>query len=165
MDKKCVIFDAMGVIFTVGDDTNDLLVPFIRQYNRDITIEEINKYYMSASKGEITSKEFWENVGLNIEYSGKNIEKEYLDTCLTLDKEFIEIAKSLKKEYNIAILSNDVKEWSEYLRVKHRLNDIVDYSIISGEVGIRKADKKIYEIALNKIGIEASIRIRASLEI
>lgn len=156
MNKKCVIFDAMGVIFTVGDDTNDLLVPFIKKYNKYITTEEINEYYMAVSKGEISSKNFWEKNGLNIEHNGKNIEKEYLDTCLTLDMEFIEIAQVLKKEYIIAILSNDVKEWSEYLQIKHGLNEIVDYSIISGEVGVRKANKKIYKIALDKIGIHAS---------
>lgn len=156
MKKKCVIFDAMGVIFTIGDDTNDLLVPFIKNYNQDITREEVNQYYMEASKGEISSKDFWKSVGLKIEFNGKNIEKEYLDTCLTLDEKFIEIARNLKKEYIIAILSNDVREWSEYLRIKHGLNEVVDYSIISGDVGVRKADEKIYKIALDKIGVEAT---------
>jgi len=31
MSTKWVILDVMGVIFEVGDDTNDLLVPGIRQ--------------------------------------------------------------------------------------------------------------------------------------
>jgi len=38
---RWIIFDAMGVIFEVGDDTNELLVPFVQERNREITREAI----------------------------------------------------------------------------------------------------------------------------
>jgi len=41
----------------------------------------------------------------------EQIEREYLDTCLTLDGEFISIAEELGAEYDLAVLSIDVKEW------------------------------------------------------
>lgn len=34
--KKWIVFDAMGVIFKVGDDTNELLVPYIKKLNKGI---------------------------------------------------------------------------------------------------------------------------------
>ena len=43
--KKWVVFDAMGVIFEVGDDTNDLLVPFVQEHHR-ISKERINELYI-----------------------------------------------------------------------------------------------------------------------
>jgi len=49
MSTKWVILDVMGVIFEVGDDTNDLLVPYIQKMNDMISAEKINKMYLKAS--------------------------------------------------------------------------------------------------------------------
>ena len=115
MSTKWIIFDAMGVIFEVGDDTNDLLVPYIQKRNDLISAEIINEMYLKASLGEISSFDFWKELGFYSEYP--EIEREYLDTCLTIDPDFIETARTLLKKYYLAILSNDVKEWSTYLDI------------------------------------------------
>lgn len=141
--KKRIFFDVMGVIFTVGDDTNDLLVPFITARNKTITRAEICKEYMRASLGGITSKAFWERVGLGADYP--EIELAYLDTCLALDDECIETLNILSKNYELGIISNDVSEWSAYLRDKFSLNRYFKTVIISGDVKQRKPDKHIFE--------------------
>jgi len=46
-----IVFDAMGVIFEVGYDTNDLLVPFIRQRRPQMEIPYIQSVYHKASLG------------------------------------------------------------------------------------------------------------------
>jgi len=43
MSTKWVILDVMGVIFEVGDDTNDLLVPYIQKMDKMISAEKINE--------------------------------------------------------------------------------------------------------------------------
>lgn len=43
--QKRIFFDVMGVLFTVGDDTNDLLVPFVTARNKTITRAEICEEY------------------------------------------------------------------------------------------------------------------------
>ena len=149
MSTKWIIFDAMGVIFEVGDDTNDLLVPYIQKRNDLISAEIINEMYLKASLGEISSFDFWKELGFYSEYP--EIEREYLDTCLTIDPDFIETARTLLKKYYLAILSNDVKEWSTYLRVKFDLNSLFKIIIISGEVGYRKPDERIYNVLLDRI--------------
>lgn len=155
MDEKWIIFDAMGVIFTVGDDTNNLLVPFVQKINSSISKERINKLYIQASLGEISSNEFWRKIGACGEEKIKMIQKEYLDTCLTIDKDFIYVAKRLQTKYNLAILSNDVGEWSSYLRKKFGIDDVVKLSIISSDVKCRKPEIEIYKTALNLIGTKA----------
>lgn len=153
--KKWIIFDAMGVIFKVGDDTNDLLVPFVQERNKIITQEEINKVYMDASLGKITSGEFWKKMNIPESEKEKDPCIEYLDSCLTLDENFIEVAKELKDNYNLAILSNDVGEWSAYLRKKYKIDEIVEFSVISGDVKCRKPNVEIYQIAIKQTGVEA----------
>lgn len=152
MNRKWVIFDVMGVIFKVGDDTNDLLVPFVWRYNKSITREEINDEYIKASSGVMTSVEFWKKMRAVAEGEEERICEEYLDTCLTVDEKFISIAKVLKEKYNLAILSNDVSEWSEYLRKKYDIDSVVTLSVISGDVKVRKPNKEIYDIILEQTG-------------
>ncbi len=149
MSTEWIIFDAMGVIFEVGDDINYLLVPYIQKRYDTVPAGKINEMYLKASLGEISSFDFWKELGFCSEYP--EIEREYLDTCLTIDPDFIEIARTLAKNYHLAILSNDVKEWSNYLRTKFDLNNLFKIIIISGEVGYRKPDKRIYNILLDRI--------------
>lgn len=149
--RKVIVFDVMGVIFEVGDDTNELLVPYIQGRNPAISKELINDIYLEASFGKISSKDLWEKLGFREDY--QRIEKEYLDSCLVFDKEFLNAAEELKIKYDLAIISNDIKEWGEYLREKHNLNRLFSEIIISGEVGLRKPDKRIYELLLSKLKV------------
>jgi len=152
--KKWVIFDVMGVIFEVGDDTNDLLIPYIKKLDNNISSEQINDLYIDASLGKITSYNFWERLGFKSDYP--QVEINYLDQYLTFDKDFLVIAEELKKEFNLALLSNDVSEWSSYLRKKYDLNKYLKEIVISGDVGYRKPSEEIYNLTLKRIGCNAN---------
>ena len=148
--KKWVFFDVMGVVFVVGDDTNDLLVPFVRERNPSISIEKINEAYMEASVGNLSSLEFWSLMGFEIcEYP--KIQMEYLDSKLRLDEHVPKVFEELQQNYNIGLLSNDLSEWSKYLRIKYDLDKFLKCSIISGDVKCRKPQKRIYEIMLKQV--------------
>jgi putative hydrolase of the HAD superfamily len=151
MDVRWLIFDAMGVIYPVGDDTNDLLVPFVRARNPAMASAEINALYMEAILGHIRSEVFWQRCRIP-EPRPDDLEFEYLDSCFEIDSSFIAAAKTLKSRgYGLAMLSNDVSEWSAFLRNKFALNDLLDASFISGDIGIRKPDKRIYRYALDRL--------------
>ena len=137
---KWIIFDAMGVIFTEGDDVYKHLVPFIQE-RRIISKEEIYIEYRRASLGEINSKTFWKYVGLGSEYP--QIEKEYLDSRSDLDTGFVQVARSLSKKYGLGLLSNDIGKWSAYMRNKFSIN-FFDVVVISGDVYCRKPDPQIF---------------------
>lgn len=152
--KKWVFFDVMGVVFIVGDDTNDLLVPFIRKKNPQISIEKINKAYLEASLGNISSLKFWSLMELG-EADYSVVETEYLDSKLKMDEYIPKVFRELSRYYNIGLLSNDLSEWSIYLRKKYKLDKYLQCSIISGDVKCRKPQKQIYEIALKKANCSA----------
>ena len=149
---RWIVFDAMGVVFTVADDTNDLLVPFIWERNAGISREAVNEIYVRASLGEITSREFWEEVGLGRDYP--EVERAYLDGCVTVDPEFLPVARRLSGRYSIGLLSNDVSEWSAYMRAKLGL-DFLGAVTISGDARVRKPDAGIYERFLRDAGARA----------
>lgn len=147
--KKWIFFDVMGVVFTAGDDTNDLLVPFVRAINPQISVERINDLYLDASIGSISSLKFWSQMEF-CNHDCSEIEHKYLDSKLTLDEYIPKIFQELSQYYNLGLLSNDLSEWSRYLRVKFDLDKYLQCSIISADVKCRKPQKQIYEIALRQ---------------
>jgi len=142
----------MGVIFTAGDDVSELLIPYIRSKYPGIKKDDIRRRYLSASLGKITARDFWAGLGVP-EGEINSIQSAYLDNCFTFDEGFVACVKALKTRYIIALLSNDVAEWSAYLRGRYRINEHIDYAFISGEMGLRKPDPKIYERALDMMGV------------
>ena len=150
---KWIVFDAMGVIFEEGDDIINGLVPFLHRHGHGhLDPEAVHAAYRRASLGQISPREFWESQGLIGEYPA--IENEYLDTCLQLDPLFGETAERLRSRYSLAVLSNDIPEWSVYLRRRHGLDRFFENAVISGEVGIRKPAPEIYRILLDRLQAE-----------
>ena len=146
---KNVLFDAMGVLFTVGDDTNQLIIPFVRHKNPAADPDEVRKLLRRASLGEISSQSFWEAVGLGGEFP--YIETEYLFTQQHINREIYTVLPRLLEKYHLSILSNDVAEWSEILQQKYRLKSFFSPNVISGSVGLRKPDPAIYRLALTQL--------------
>lgn len=62
----------------------------------------------------------------------------------------LEIARSAG--YKTAMLSNS---WGEGLYPRERIDHLFDVMVISGEIGMRKPDPKIFEITLERLGIAA----------
>ena len=147
--RKWLALDAMGVVFEVSDDVRDLLVPFLRDQRCSASFEKIKELYMWASCGRISSASFWAEMGLRSEYP--DVEKHYLDSCLTIDPGFKDVSAQLAKKHRMALLSNDVKEWSDHLRKRFGLGRLFDAVVVSGDVGHRKPDPKIYQILLDRI--------------
>ncbi len=153
-NMEWIIFDAMGVIFEIGDDLNELLVPFVQKRCSGISREEIDRYYTSATLGEITAEHFWEKVGLGDNYPA--IETEYLASCPVIDPLFMSTIEQLKRKFKFGLLSNDLSTWSKYLRRSFDLDDLFDVVIISADVGLRKPDSKIYSLLLDQLPVPAS---------
>ena len=154
MSLKYIVFDVMGVIFEDSDDTRDLLVRYGRERNDAMTQQGIVDLYIETSLGRIPSHDFWKQCGLGAGYP--DVERDYLDSCLKLDPDFAGVAGQLSEKYTLALLSNDVAEWNRYLRDKYDLNRLLDFTVISGDVGCRKPDPNIYRIMLEKAGCAAT---------
>jgi len=155
--QKWVIMDAMGVIFKVGDDTKELLVPYIKRLNPEIKSKTIVDLYLKASLGGITSRMFWKRTGLGNLYP--KVEINYLNEYLKVNPQTIKLAKRLKKRYKLAILSNDIKEWSVFLCKKFGLIKLFNRAVISGEARARKPALKIFNILQKRLKIKPGMAV------
>ena len=152
---KFIIFDVMGVVFTVGDDVEGLLIPYIQSLNPEISAQKVKDAYHQTSLGRMSSRELWELMGFE-QNDILCIERDYLENAFTLDDGFLACAKALKSKYGLALLSNDISEWSKYLRNFYDIEPLINAAFISGDLGVRKPDSQIYQIALDTLGVQPS---------
>jgi len=149
--KTTILFDMYGVIL---EESKGNFIPYTFQHFGKEEHERLlrqfkqEQLFTKAGNGEITSNTFLTMLGYdNPEYHMKN----YIENYLTLDNAFIPFAEKYHTQYEFVLLSNDVSEWSSYITDYYRLNQYFKDKIVSGDVKCRKPDKKIYELALEKI--------------
>ncbi len=148
---KVLVLDAMGVIYSVGDDVKDLLYPFIIEEGGTNDFAIVQKYYHLESLGQISALQFWDAVRVN-----PQLEDEYLQR-IELTDGLLDFLKNVKSRgVEIWCLSNDLSEWSKKLRIRFGLNKYLCGSVISGDVGIRKPDPKIYKKLLEQLNVKAN---------
>ncbi|MDD5398807.1 MAG: HAD-IA family hydrolase [Dehalococcoidia bacterium] len=151
---KTVALDAMGVIYPVGDDGDDvknLLIPFIKEKGGSEDIENIERLYLQASLGKLPAFQFWQKVGLNPKLEDEYLKRFSLAPGLI---GFLEAANSRKVA--VWCLSNDISEWSRKLRENFALNKYMRGFIISGDIKARKPDIAIFKYLLKLTGGEAA---------
>lgn len=142
---KTVVLDAMGVIYSVGDDVGELLCPFIAEKGGLRDGERVHTLYRAASLGQLSSKEFWLAVSVDPE-----LEEEYLARHRLTDG-LLNLLQTLHlRGYPIWCLSNDVSEWSLKLRDRFGLAEFIRGFLISSDVGVRKPDRTIFAHLLQK---------------
>jgi len=151
---KVIIFDVGGVYL------DGSFVNFVNKVNK---VLNINKNFhtnqevivdIRLAKGEIPIKEFFKK------YFKKKINRKQMRKIIKiwtntwkLSTEMKKLVKKLKKNYRLAILSNsdslnsqnyEKKGWYKYF----------DVLILSHKLGVRKPQKKIYDIAIKKLNVK-----------
>lgn len=146
---KAIVLDMYGVIVK---QTGDDFVPYVQQTFPDLKPEEIYDPWFKADIGELTSLEVWSQIGFQGDL--EKIEKEYLDT-IELSDGFLDFIKVARKQFKLAIISNDSSRWSKYLREKFNLNQYFDVISISGDLRMQKPDKRIFQLTIKKLAVRA----------
>ena len=145
---RIIVLDAMGVIFSVGNDDRDLLCPFVEEKGGTKDMSKIEMLYNSTSLGNMSSAQFWEAVGLD-----PGLEDEYLQRYELTDglTNFLEAVNS--QGYEVWCLSNDISEWSKKLRARFGLDKYIRGFVISGDVGVRKPEPAIFDHLIGQLTV------------
>jgi len=159
---KAVIFDLNGVVIIdshwhaitnaaikKGEDRTDF---HYRVHTKNIK----NDIFWKIQTGRITEKEFWKDLDQNI----KNLKilteiRNQVYSLLIPKKGTLQIIEKLKaRGYKLGLLTNFTKQWMDYLKTsKEGLYTIslFDAIVNSADIGIKKPDKRAYEIILNRL--------------
>ena len=104
------------------------MAPFINKYNKYFTQDDFDKF-----------NEFY---------------YEYMWKYAVLKPETIDVLKQLKGKYKLAVLSNGQSK-SQHDKISHcNMDEYFDEIVVSGDIGINKPNKEIFEIMANRLGVK-----------
>ncbi len=153
---KAIIFDIGGVL--VPEHMSVQIKSFARHFNFDpeLMFALSDKHNPDLMTGKLPLKKFLAMV--KDEAGIKATQKQLLEVwqndyqkLLGLNKEIIDFAKSLRKNYKTAILSN-LSDESYRINKKRGLFKDFDVSVVSCMVKLRKPDPKIFSLVAKKLG-------------
>ena len=152
---KTILFDMYGVIIK---ESKGNFIPYTfgyfpkEKHESLITLFRDEQLFTKAGNGELSSHDFLRRLG----FPDPDFHmRDYIENHLTIDNDFFAFAESHKNQYHYALLSNDVSEWSRYITAHHSLDGYLTTKIVSADVGCRKPEPRIYEIALERLGVSA----------
>ena len=137
---RCLVLDAMGVLFAAADDVAELLVPFVQSAGGEHDARAIESAYLEASLGNLGADAFWTRVGLAPE-----VEPAYLSLHRLAAGALEFLLAARRASVPVWCLSNDVGRWSRQLRTMLGIEHLLAGAVISSDAGVRKPDRGIYE--------------------
>ena len=151
-----VLIDMYGVIL---EESKGNFIPYTYDYfpasehDRLTHLFRTERLFTQAGYGKITSDEFLTRLGFP---DPQFHMKDYIEHHLTLDPGFRPFAERFCNTFDFVLLSTDVSEWSRHITEYHKLDSYFKEKIVSGDVGLRKPDPKIYLHTLDVLGVSAA---------
>lgn len=109
--------------------------------------------------GRIDEKSYWKELDKNIKNLKVLIEmKNQIYSLLIPKNRTVDIISKLKARYKTGLITNFSKEWMRLFKSSERGRDVVnlfDEVINSGEIGLKKPDKRVYSVTLSRLGVES----------
>jgi len=108
-----------------------------------------------AQSGEISVVEHWENIRqvLGLDAAGIDEFQRQFWGGDRLDEELVAYIRNLRGSYRTALLSNAFSDLRQYVTDHLKILDAFDELIISAEVRLVKPDPRIYQYALQRLGL------------
>jgi HAD superfamily hydrolase (TIGR01509 family) len=150
-----VFFDYDGVLTT--DRTGSLTTNRYLSKASCVDYERIraafSPYNADLTLGKTTHKAIWRSVcraiGQELDFS--LLEKAFLST--PINAAMFGLARSLRKEHTVGIITDNKKDRIDCLRKVQELDELFSPIIVSAEVGVTKESPAMFEIALRKLRI------------
>ena len=112
-----------------------------------------------AELGQITDAEFWQRMGKEFGMvAPEQVEqfREDLWDTWVIDERVLELVEQAKRRYRVAILSNATDALEDLLAHRYGVADRFEAIVTSARVGIAKPEPRIYEVLLQRLGLQAS---------
>lgn len=165
MGIQAVIWDLGGVLLRTEDYAPRRALA--QQYG--MTLEGIEDFIFSgesgdrAQRGEISAEQHWENQRRVLGLNPAQMES-FRDQFWggdRLDTDLVAYIRRLRGSYKTGLLSNAFSDLRRVVTEIWKFDDAFDEMIISAEVGLVKPDERIYQLALDRLGVapEAAVFI------
>jgi glucose-1-phosphatase len=110
-----------------------------------------------AQLGEISADEHWDNIRriLGLDAAGISEFRRQFWQGDQLDVELVDTIRSLRGRYKTGLLSNAFSDLRQVVTSILQISDAFDEMVISAEIHLMKPDARIYQHALQRLGVAA----------
>lgn len=157
MAIKAIIFDLGGVILKTKD--KNLGTTIAKKLG--VPYEKVLPLYHSEMNdridlGEVTQEEFNTYVvdALNISRDKRHLIDQVMECETFIDELFLDKVGQLRNDYKIGLLSNYSNDLRDKIEKKWEIGGAFDEIVISYEVGLLKPDAAIYQLMLDRLGVQ-----------
>jgi epoxide hydrolase-like predicted phosphatase len=159
MTIRAIIFDLGGVLLRTTDfEPRERLAASLHM-NR----HQLEQFIFGgesgdrAQRGEISAQQHWENLRRQIKYSPEEFSRLVSDFFAKdeIDEALIDYVRGLRKTYKTALLSNAWDDLRQVITEKWHFEETFDTMIISAEECVAKPDLRIFQLALDRLGVTA----------
>lgn len=145
-----IIFDIGGVMF---DDSTENVNHVLGRDSKELCKKIYGKGFRECILGNMEISDYVETFKNDSDYELIKDITNNLDIFYPIMKDNFEYIKSLKDRYNLYILSNITKESYEYVNNTINIDSIFKGGVYSYQEGIRKTDKEIFELIVNRYNL------------
>jgi len=163
---KAIIFDFDGTISNRQANAygvfNDYLRPFFKEMNdleyeavlQDMLTDDANGTYNVMYRLVPFRKKYDQYLPSDFEEKFKEFYYEYMWKYCVIKDESKDVLSKLKDKYKLAILSNGQSK-SQHDKIDQlNISEFFDEIVVSGDIGINKPDKKIFDIMAEKLNVK-----------
>ncbi len=158
MPIKAIFFDYGGVLTQMVDETPRLKlaerygVSLSRIYNLLFDSEAA----IQAALGEITTEHHWHAIYeiLRVPPGERDEFFRQFWSADGLNRELVDNLPRLHERYKLGLISNANDDLRQVMTERWQISGLFDGMIISAEVGLLKPDRRIYELAVNRLGVQ-----------
>jgi len=154
---KAIVFDWGGVLIDYPISASISYCADLLKVDEELLSHAFKQYVTLFQKGEISEDLLWENICKKLKIQKPTMPslcREAFHNVYTPKKEMFQLATNLKKNgYKIGFLSNTELPMMKYF--KEQQYSMFDVTVFSCAEGITKPEKRIYEILLKRLSVEA----------
>jgi epoxide hydrolase-like predicted phosphatase len=129
-----------------------------------ITLKELyglvfdSEVAIQATLGQVPEEGVWQNVAATLHLDADALAAFMQEFWAgdNLNADLYQFVKDLHVKYKVGLLSNAWSGARAALDSRYHMLGVFDMTIFSAEVGLAKPDRRIYQLALDRLGVEAS---------
>lgn len=157
MTIQAIIFDFGSVLVQMGDEAprqalaERLGVPLKALYRLIFDSETARR----AMVGELTIEQHWQAVGeaLGMLPAELPAVRAQFWSADLVNHELVDTIRRLRPAYKVGLLSNAWNDLRQVMQERFHFDGLFDDLVISAEVGLAKPDPRIFQLAVERLGV------------
>jgi epoxide hydrolase-like predicted phosphatase len=144
---KAVLFDFFGVI---SSEVSPFW--FQKHFSPDEAARLKEEYMTPADRGDLSEDEVFDTLSRLSGEKSDDIRRDFASR-LVINGDTVRLIESLKGRYKTVLVSNAMRDYLRRILKENDLERLFDSIVISGEEGIIKPGREIFELALERAGV------------